>query len=350
MYLVDTKSIDMKKIFTLLSLTLISYSFAQTAQHAKVEQTIKNQNRTKSELKSKNARSLVDNSAFGFEASEGFKLGNVDSQNYWYNTEDVDGYIHNNQFVVNDLNYAGAQSLALSRDAQYPEQLDGTIAIATIGAYYNKATLSSDNVEFVMMAIMDNKAVYQISVSDYTNKLYRDQVTIFSDDQTIYITDFAANKYVSSGVKVSANTWYKVKIEYTTTKVNYYIDGKVVFSRSSSGTSDQIADYIDFMHSNSTSNTKLRIDNVILGNGVLSTNEFDKNAKIKVYPNPTSDFIMVESKDKVESITVGDISGRTLKYIDQNQTKINIQSLPAGVYLLKIKTEKGLIVEKFVKK
>lgn len=342
----------MKKIFTLLTTTLFSCSFAQMVLNTKVEQKIENQNRSTAELNKKLSKRIVDNSAFGFEASEGFKLGSVDSQNYWYSAEDSDGYIYNNQFIVNDVNYEGTQSLALAIDAQYPEQVDQGDVIATIGAYYNKASLSSDNVEFVMMPIMDNKTMYQISITDYTNKYYRDQITIFSDDKTIYVSDFNTNKFVSTGVKVSTNTWYKVKVEYTANKVNYYIDGKNVFSRNSAGVTDQIADYIDFMHSNSTSSTKLRIDNVILGNGSLSINEMNKESTIIVYPNPASDFVKINnpSAEKIESITIGDLTGRTIKYVDSKSSTIDVQSLPSGVYLLKIKTDKGMKIEKIFKK
>ncbi|MGV0922612.1 T9SS type A sorting domain-containing protein [Empedobacter tilapiae] len=342
----------MKKIFTLLTATLFSYSFAQMVLNTKIEQKIENQNRSIAELNKKSSKKIVDNSAFGFEAKEGFKLGSVDSQNYWYSAEDSDGYIYNNQFIVNDVNYEGSQSLALAIDVQYPEQIDQGKVIATIGAYYNKASLSSDNVEFVIMPIMDNKTMYQISVSDYTNKYYRDQITIFSDDKTMYISDFNINKFVSTGIKVSTNTWYKVKIEYTNNKVNYYIDGKNVYSRNSSGVSDQIADYIDFMHSNSTSSTKLRIDNVILGNGSLNTNDMNKESIIKVYPNPVSDFVKINnlSSEKIESITIGDLTGRTVKYVDRKSSTIDVQSLPNGVYLLKIKTDKGMKIEKIIKK
>ncbi|WP_413533444.1 T9SS type A sorting domain-containing protein [Empedobacter brevis] len=342
----------MKKIFTLLTTTFFSFSFAQMVLNVKVDQKIENKNRSNSELNKKSSKRIADNSAFGFEESEGFKLGSIDGQNFWYSAEDSEGYIYNNQFVVNDVNYEGSQSLALAIDDQYPEQIYNNIITASIGAFYNKESLSSDNIEFVMMPIMDNKTMYQISVSDFEKRFYRDQITVFSDDRTIYISDFNTNNFVSSGVKISNNTWYKVKIEYKPNKVNYYIDGKNVFSRNSSGLEDQIANYIDFMHSNSTNSTKLRIDNVILGNGSLNINDIDKESSIKIYPNPVSDFININntSSEKIESITIGDLTGRTVKYVDSKSSIIDIQSLPNGVYLLKIKTNKGMKIEKIIKK
>ncbi|WP_414646643.1 T9SS type A sorting domain-containing protein [Empedobacter sp. UBA5036] len=41
---------------------------------------------------------------------------------------------------------------------------------------------------------------------------------------------------------------------------------------------------------------------------------------------------------------------RTIKYVDSKSSTIDVQSLPSGVYLLKIKTDKGMKIEKIIKK
>ena len=51
-------------------------------------------------------------------------------------------------------------------------------------------------------------------------------------------------------------------------------------------------------------------------------------------------------------VSITDILGKTIletKNNDLHQTSINIEPLSSGVYLLNIRSEKGLIVKKFVK-
>lgn len=77
--------------------------------------------------------------------------------------------------------------------------------------------------------------------------------------------------------------------------------------------------------------------------------EFDNS--VKIYPNPTSDFIHIDSDFSIESIELYDIQGRILETLleSENTSKLDITDKPKGIYFLKIKTEKGSKVEKIVK-
>jgi photosystem II stability/assembly factor-like uncharacterized protein len=80
-----------------------------------------------------------------------------------------------------------------------------------------------------------------------------------------------------------------------------------------------------------------------------TTNELAES--IKVYPNPSSDYINIELSDNrsVVEITILDISGRVIKNVNMNDKKIDIMSLGIGNYILRMVTERGIIAKKFTK-
>lgn len=78
------------------------------------------------------------------------------------------------------------------------------------------------------------------------------------------------------------------------------------------------------------------------------------NQTLKIYPNPTSAIIIIESpKEKIKEIKLYEIGGKYLKvHIEnyQNQKfRLDLSALPIGVYLAEIQTEKGAVWRKIVK-
>ncbi|MFY1045632.1 T9SS type A sorting domain-containing protein [Chryseobacterium sp. GP-SGM7] len=68
----------------------------------------------------------------------------------------------------------------------------------------------------------------------------------------------------------------------------------------------------------------------------------------KIYPNPVTDFIVIETKDDIKNINIYSISGQ--KVMNTLHKKINIQSFPSGVYFVEIKTYKSTTTHKIIKK
>ncbi len=60
-----------------------------------------------------------------------------------------------------------------------------------------------------------------------------------------------------------------------------------------------------------------------------------EDLKIKIYPNPTSNFIHIDAKESI-SARLMDMEGRELKREVGTQLQMNLQSLQPGIYLLKI--------------
>ena len=80
----------------------------------------------------------------------------------------------------------------------------------------------------------------------------------------------------------------------------------------------------------------------------LNTQYFNNN--ILVYPNPSNDYIMVESSTAFDRISLFDIAGKQLYFKDifSNSSKINLSYFNNGIYILKIKYEDKIISKKII--
>jgi len=74
---------------------------------------------------------------------------------------------------------------------------------------------------------------------------------------------------------------------------------------------------------------------------------------ISIYPNPVKEELFITSENRIEKIEICDIAGRTVETQNfaslQRNTTINLSSLPQGVYLVKVYTDKGVVTQKIVK-
>ncbi|MFT7196710.1 MAG: 1,4-alpha-glucan branching enzyme [Marinoscillum sp.] len=76
----------------------------------------------------------------------------------------------------------------------------------------------------------------------------------------------------------------------------------------------------------------------------------DNHSIVKVYPNPSSDFVTVSSEGERE-ISILDLTGKTILHVNSklNNTVIDISTLDSGVYMVKIHSEKGDLIRRLVK-
>jgi hypothetical protein len=70
-----------------------------------------------------------------------------------------------------------------------------------------------------------------------------------------------------------------------------------------------------------------------------------------VYPNPVKDYLVLKLAEgtSIQSLKVSTLNGATLQATEKYEDQLNVSGLPSGMYILSIKTDKGLIREKFVK-
>lgn len=74
---------------------------------------------------------------------------------------------------------------------------------------------------------------------------------------------------------------------------------------------------------------------------------------IEVYPNPTHDFIHFQTGDTVLDVTIINVAGQEFVLpvsLFNSQNKVNVSSLPSGLYFISGKTDRGNFQSSFVKR
>jgi len=84
---------------------------------------------------------------------------------------------------------------------------------------------------------------------------------------------------------------------------------------------------------------------------LLKSQEFERDNSVSVHPNPTKDFVKIQSKNTIKSVDLFDVQGRILQTSIENkkETSIDLSQQSKGIYFLKISTEKGSKIEKTIK-
>jgi hypothetical protein len=67
----------------------------------------------------------------------------------------------------------------------------------------------------------------------------------------------------------------------------------------------------------------------------VGINDIEKH-NIKLYPNPVSDVLKLESDVEIQSLSVLDITGKLIKQIKNPEETVSLNTLPSGLYVLKL--------------
>ena len=70
---------------------------------------------------------------------------------------------------------------------------------------------------------------------------------------------------------------------------------------------------------------------------------------IKVYPNPVKDRLNIESEDELIKTEVFTLTGQKMRQTTDNASSVDMSALPAGNYILKVQTSKGVISKLVIK-
>ena len=83
---------------------------------------------------------------------------------------------------------------------------------------------------------------------------------------------------------------------------------------------------------------------------MLGIKEINNASTVTVYPNPATDNITIETP-QTAVIEITNIQGQLIKTFNAtaNKTNIDVSALPGGVYVVEVRTEKGVEVRKFIK-
>lgn len=84
---------------------------------------------------------------------------------------------------------------------------------------------------------------------------------------------------------------------------------------------------------------------------IMGTDTHVLDNSVKVYPNPANSLINISAAGQLQSVQLYDIQGRLLQTILVNDATatLDVSGRAAGIYFVKVTTDKGLKVEKIVK-
>ena len=74
-------------------------------------------------------------------------------------------------------------------------------------------------------------------------------------------------------------------------------------------------------------------------------------ATFNIYPNPVSDKLVIETEATIEAVTIYTVTGvMVYSEVDFNNNTIDVTDFANGVYIMKVRTENGEAVQRFIKK
>ncbi|WP_294822934.1 T9SS type A sorting domain-containing protein [uncultured Flavobacterium sp.] len=84
---------------------------------------------------------------------------------------------------------------------------------------------------------------------------------------------------------------------------------------------------------------------------VLGRGDFEKDHSVKVYPNPAKNILNISADSEVKSVEMYDVQGRLLEtgIVNDMNTTIDLTARQAGMYFVKVTTEKGVKIEKVIR-
>ncbi|TGN29409.1 T9SS type A sorting domain-containing protein [Empedobacter tilapiae] len=276
----------------------------------------------------------AQNQKISFENSEGFSIGNLNNQKNWFNW----GYVSdNNSKIINTLASDGTNSAqVINNDIE--EGNWGGIAYPI--TKYNKYSISADvylenanNSDYEMLALYNENNDY-----DLVGGL------LFYYDGEIAYEDM--NSSVTLGTW-TPKKWYNVKaeVDLKAKKVIYFLDNVKVKDTNISNLNNEITE-VNFSFDNYGSG--FIVDNInIIDLENLRLDEYN-NTEISIFPNPTTDYININSSEKNNTIKITDLTGKVILN-EVNTTKINIMHLTKGIYIINIKTDNSESIQKFIK-
>lgn len=273
-----------------------------------------------------------------FENSEGFTPGTVAGQNGWEVTLNSDENPINNQDITTEKASVGTQSLKI--DVDFDEDFGwfpiyGAAKELEAPVSFNDATVEFD----VYMTELDGSTfefgTWGISGADYV------PVSVFSFNYTgnLEIVSSEDYDYDQTAFTWEAEKWYHVKAEINPTTIKYYIDNVLVYSGDNYSSAN--IGGMTFVHDNFSG--AAYVDNIKITGEVLGTKNV-KNSKVSVYPNPVSAELnlALANGEKALNVEIYNMAGQ--KVLEKKgSSKIDMQRLAPGTYIVKTLTDKGTV-------
>ncbi len=174
-----------------------------------------------------------------------------------------------------------------------------------------------------------------ITLGAFGNHLYwdaRSQDGSFPDDYKIFVsrtdTQLASFTDTVASIQFEFAEWTSRSTDLS----SFGLDGETIYIAFVNQTDDGFKLYVD--------DIRVEIDDP------AALDEL--NVQVGVYPNPTRDVVNIKSKASIEEVIVRSMNGKTMA--STSSTSVDLSSFESGVYLLEIKTDKGSVNKRVIKR
>lgn len=196
----------------------------------------------------------------------------------------------------------------------------------------------NNNDEILVYQIADNEIPWSVThLTTGSDSLKLNQTV---DLQLMnYFCSMNSNRTVSiNSSEVLAYQTVKIELQNSTKSgATYTTDefGKLAVSLDKAG---------DYLFVSGIDASKLFVDST-----TGSENNLAHGLSCKVYPNPFTNWLRIECSSAVQSVEVIDLQGRIVYSESNLQAKIDLSHLPAGFYILKVKSGSQVFQQKLIK-
>jgi hypothetical protein len=182
------------------------------------------------------------------------------------------------------------------------------------------------------------------------------------DSEYLNVASFRIN-YINGNVRIynggvgfenttlylTPNTWYnfKMNVDMTAKTVEYFVNN-ISYGVKNIQAAATGFNFIDFYYDDFDSG--FSVDNIKIENNDLSTPNHGMASKVTIAPNPTTNFITINTEATINTIQVIDLLGKIVLTDASGSHTVDLSSLNAGVYITEVTTTDGVFQNRVVKK
>ena len=209
------------------------------------------------------------------------------------------------------------------------------------GQLFEVTEFHKPNMPKIMYLYNDLKTDFELELVSYVTYDTLDRIisTIDSTIENGILVPYQSNKIVYLGNTNKIDSMYYKDVLFNVsfdTKFTYNQDGKL--KSMTDYTKENGKDYRMYYRTEFTRGTT----------GLSKT--IDDQFKMKMYPNPTSDKIFIDSKEPIQMVQVFDVKGQLLiNKQEANIEQIDLNALQTGVYILKAFSKNGYTQTRILK-
>ncbi|WP_188463469.1 T9SS type A sorting domain-containing protein [Bizionia arctica] len=161
---------------------------------------------------------------------------------------------------------------------------------------------------------------------------------------------FAAATFADDNITETPQRLLRIKIEFTDNSqlpMVMFEDGEAYIHQFYTVCGPFAAGPFESADCGAFPGTQIVVDTYDSSAATLSIPQEEQINQISIYPNPASDYIHISTSYIIQQVEIFDILGKKVKVV-LNSNQIAVSNLQAGIYIVKVFTDKGEITKKIV--